>query len=572
MRPYVVGLLGLLTILGAGWLALDERDRDLDRIYADVKRWIGTYSPAVPPAATPAAPSRPSAAPAAPAAPAPAAAPSPPPPPPRPSFDIVRVNARGDAVMAGRAAPHAEIEILDGAREIGRVKADDRGEWVFVPTGPMQPGGRELSLRARNPDGSVWESASAVVLVVPERDRDVAGRAVTPGAPTPPIALLTPRAPGGALQVLQAPRTDPAPPAEAQPSGPRADQAEAAPAVPAPARPVEAPAAPPPAIAAPASPPAPPPAAPAPAAPAPAAAPTALAPTTAPVAPSAAAAAPQPPPPSPVAPAPPGPAIATAPVMAPPPAPAPRPTSPPAPARATAAPTPAAPVEPPAIAASPLTPAPDPPTARAPDPPAAPRPTPAPQIAAVAPTPAAPPPPAATAPAAAAPAAAPSLPAAPTIPQGRPPGGISVDVVDYGITGDVSFAGRASPGEAVRLYLDGLHLGDTRADAEGRWNLAPEQPIEPGRTQALRADQVSPDGRVTARVQVPFQRAETPPEGLRPGSIVVQPGHSLWRIARETYGRGIRYTVIYEANREQIRNPDLIYPGQVFVLPGEQGG
>jgi nucleoid-associated protein YgaU len=502
MRPYVVGLLGLLTILGAFWLALGERDRDLDRIYADIKRRIGTYSPAVPPAATPAAPPRPSAAPATPAAPAPATAPS---PPPRPSFDIVRVNARGDAVMAGRAAPHAEIAILDGTTEIGRVKADDRGEWVFVPTGPMPPGGRELSLRARNPDGSVWDSASTVVLVVPERDRDVAGRAVTPGAPTPPIALLTPRAPGGALQVLQAPRTDTAPPAdapaEAQPSAPGADQAGPAPAAPAPPRPVEAPAG------------------------TPTVAPTAPAPTTAPAAP------PPPPPPA----APPGPAIAAAPVAAPPPAPA-----------RVATPTPPAPAAP--------APAPESSTARAPDPPAAP--------AQVVPRPAGPAPP----------VAAPALPAAPTIPQGRPPGGISVDVVDYGITGDVSFAGRASPGEAVRLYLDGLHLGDTRADAEGRWNLAPGQPIEPGRTQALRADQVSPDGRVTARVQVPFQRAETPPEGLRPGSIVVQPGHSLWRIARETYGRGIRYTVIYEANREQIRNPDLIYPGQVFMLPGEQGG
>jgi nucleoid-associated protein YgaU len=29
----------------------------------------------------------------------------------------------------------------------------------------------------------------------------------------------------------------------------------------------------------------------------------------------------------------------------------------------------------------------------------------------------------------------------------------------------------------------------------------------------------------------------------------------------------LRYTVIYEANRTQIRNPDLIYPGQVFAIP-----
>nr|MDJ0980603.1 LysM peptidoglycan-binding domain-containing protein [Kiloniellales bacterium] len=46
-----------------------------------------------------------------------------------------------------------------------------------------------------------------------------------------------------------------------------------------------------------------------------------------------------------------------------------------------------------------------------------------------------------------------------------------------------------------------------------------------------------------------------------------QPGNSLWRIARGAYGTGNRYTMIFEANKDQIRNPDLIYPGQIFVLP-----
>jgi nucleoid-associated protein YgaU len=198
----------------------------------------------------------------------------------------------------------------------------------------------------------------------------------------------------------------------------------------------------------------------------------------------------------------------------------------------------------------------------------------APSTPAPAALPAVPPPPPAPVPAPARVAGAPVAEAtAPTIPQGRPPGGVSIDVVDYGQAGDVSFAGRAGPGAAVRLYLDGRHLGDTQADASGRWTLAPEAPIEPGRTQALRADQVGADGRVTARVELPFQRADTPPEGLREGSVIVQPGNSLWRIARRTYGRGIRYTLIFEANRDQIRNPDLIFPGQVFVLPNaERGG
>jgi hypothetical protein len=44
-------------------------------------------------------------------------------------------------------------------------------------------------------------------------------------------------------------------------------------------------------------------------------------------------------------------------------------------------------------------------------------------------------------------------------------------------------------------------------------------------------------------------------------------GDSLWRISTQHYGNGIRYKQIYAANAAQIRNPHLIYPGQIFVLP-----
>ena len=48
---------------------------------------------------------------------------------------------------------------------------------------------------------------------------------------------------------------------------------------------------------------------------------------------------------------------------------------------------------------------------------------------------------------------------------------------------------------------------------------------------------------------------------------VVSRGDSLWRISRVTYGVGEQYAVVYKANRDRIRNPNLIYPGQTFVLP-----
>jgi nucleoid-associated protein YgaU len=49
--------------------------------------------------------------------------------------------------------------------------------------------------------------------------------------------------------------------------------------------------------------------------------------------------------------------------------------------------------------------------------------------------------------------------------------------------------------------------------------------------------------------------------------VIVQPGNSLWRLARRTYGNGLMFTVIYEANKGQITDPNLIYPGQIFELP-----
>jgi hypothetical protein len=82
-------------------------------------------------------------------------------------------------------------------------------------------------------------------------------------------------------------------------------------------------------------------------------------------------------------------------------------------------------------------------------------------------------------------------------------------------------------------------------------------------------------GRVTAVIALPFERAapEDAISAREAGRVVVQPGNSLWRIARRLYGEGYQYTVIYEANRDQIRDPDLIYPGQVFeTTPDETTG
>lgn len=144
---------------------------------------------------------------------------------------------------------------------------------------------------------------------------------------------------------------------------------------------------------------------------------------------------------------------------------------------------------------------------------------------------------------------------------------LSIDSVDYG-SGGLSISGQAEPGGVVQLYIDNNFIGRTNADENGRWSLTPKAEITPGNYK-LRADQVDEKMKVVQRVEIPFQRSKLDNiADLKPGSfVVVQPGNSLWRLARRTYGKGVRFHEIYSANLDQIKDANLIYPGQVFRLP-----
>jgi len=385
-----------------------------------------------------------------------------------PRFDVVRVGARGSAVVAGRAAPGAEVILLaDNGRELGRARADRRGEFVILPVEPLPPGAMELSLRARLGDQEM-AGPDTVVLMVPDTAPQIAeaSRPAPATEPSPSAQAQAAERPAQQAQAAPAPAERPAQQAQATP---RARPAQQAPATPAPAeRPAQQ----------------------AQAAPAPAERPAQQAQAA--------------------------------------PAPAERPAQ-----QAQAAPAPA---ERPAQG---QTPAPTGP------------------LAVLIPGQAE--------------AAAPRLL---QVPEPTPPAGtaprLGIDSVEYDQGGSMRFAGSATPGARLRLYVDDQPIGEAVAETPGRWTLQPESQPSIGRHR-LRIDQVSPtDGRVLARAEVPFQREELPAEAFAQQRIVVQPGNNLWRIARATYGRGIRYTVIYQANKDQIADPNKIYPGQVFALPNPQ--
>ena len=284
-------------------------------------------------------------------------------PPQAPSFDVVRINPRGDAVLAGRAERDTEVVIRDGGQEIGRVMADTHGEWVFVPTEPLPPGSRELSLSARRGLGAEVLSQETVVLVVPEPGKDIAGE-VTGGAPTGTLALQI-------LRVGESPVIGEAP------------------------------------------------------------APTKVLQT----------------------------------------------------------------------------------------------------------------------------------------PSGEEPAPeeLALRAIDYSGSGQLVLSGNAPSGSRLQVYLDDSLIGIAEAEEGGAWNLVPEGSVEAG-VYTMRVDQVDAAGKVISRIELPFARAEPVAALPEESIVVVQPGNSLWQIARRTYGAGINYTVIYDSNRDQIRDPHLIYPGQIFTL------
>lgn len=302
-----------------------------------------------------------------------------------PTFDVVRIDPNGDAVIAGRADPGATVTVLDGGADLGSVEADDRGEWVYLPSSPLPPGPHELKLRADMPDGSSILGKGTVVLVVPKPGHDVAGRETQSETPQQPLVVLIPDETPGA-ELIQAP------PADGVPAGET---------------------------------------------------------TTSDAAPSKA----------------------------------------PAPGSTTA--------EPSGVKSA--------------------------------------------------------------------DGALSVETIDYDPSGNISIAGKGPKSSLVIAYLNNSPIGSGPVEENGTWRINPEKEVAPG-VYSMRLDAVRDSG-VVARLEIPFSRAAPLTDLSGDAFIVVQPGNSLWRIARRTLGEGLAYTVIYDANSDQIRDPDLIYPGQVFEIP-----
>ncbi|WP_246162124.1 LysM peptidoglycan-binding domain-containing protein [Roseovarius faecimaris] len=150
---------------------------------------------------------------------------------------------------------------------------------------------------------------------------------------------------------------------------------------------------------------------------------------------------------------------------------------------------------------------------------------------------------------------------------------VALDAITYSQQGEVELSGRGQGDGFVRVYLDNAPVTSSRISEDGNWRTdLPE--VDTG-VYTLRIDETDAEGNVTSRVETPFKREEEDVIAAasaavaeqRIAAVTVQPGSTLWAISRAAYGDGVLYVRVFEANRDRIRDPDLIYPGQVFSLP-----
>ena len=151
---------------------------------------------------------------------------------------------------------------------------------------------------------------------------------------------------------------------------------------------------------------------------------------------------------------------------------------------------------------------------------------------------------------------------------------VMFDTINYSKDGDVAVTGRGTPESIVHFYLDNSPVASAAVDQTGYWS-ADLSDVEAG-VYTLRLDQLDQSGKVSSRIESPFKREDRSvlvdqmqdiASPARINVITVQPGNTLWAISRERYGKGILYVQVFDANKDKIRDPDLIYPGQIFDLP-----
>lgn len=144
---------------------------------------------------------------------------------------------------------------------------------------------------------------------------------------------------------------------------------------------------------------------------------------------------------------------------------------------------------------------------------------------------------------------------------------LDVTSVNY-VNQKVTIAGSVKSKGKINLYVNNNFVGKVFVDKAETWNIKTSYLMKKGLKYTIRADQADETGKIVARVEVPFEIVT----GLAvndKNQIRVVKGDCLWNIAKYAYGDGFAYMTIYQANKNKIKDPNLIYPNQVFVIPSK---
>ncbi len=144
--------------------------------------------------------------------------------------------------------------------------------------------------------------------------------------------------------------------------------------------------------------------------------------------------------------------------------------------------------------------------------------------------------------------------------------GITLDVVEFSPKKKLMLSGRSAFSNNISIFTNDTLIGTTFAHSNGLWRFESKDEFEFNELNLM--IRTKHQGKnIEVKTQIFANQMKNVDAGLKIKNVIVKPGNSLWRIARKTLGGGILYTEIYKQNINQIQDPDLIFPGQVFGIP-----
>ena len=144
----------------------------------------------------------------------------------------------------------------------------------------------------------------------------------------------------------------------------------------------------------------------------------------------------------------------------------------------------------------------------------------------------------------------------------------NVKTIFFNENGFVSIHGEVNFGKRIELYIN-KKIMETIKIENSKWQYNSDKTIDYGLHDLLVVLKSDKD-KILDKITLPFMRVEMPYKDVPENFILIKPGDMLWTIAYRLYGDPFKYIQIFEENKDQITNPDLIFPGQLFSIPLEK--